>query len=91
MDDKKNDVSVFVTQNDVVVTKSASKEDGEEPEEGRQQKYFTERKIQSILNLDTWMYTLSNHCSNIQNEKRSQLKKTKKSKEYTSLYSSTLG
>lgn len=35
-------------------------------------KYFTERRIQAILQLGTWMYSLSNSCSNSQNQNKTR-------------------
>ena len=70
--DDDTDARVFVTRNDVVVTKVVSDKTNEEspdkdcnsnPDNFIYYKYFTERKIQAILQLDSWMYTLSNPCA----------------------------
>lgn len=73
----KTDARVFVSRNDLVVTKVSGTECRIDEEMKPNQegyldhrifyKYFTERRIQAILQLDSWMYTLSNPCVSVKN------------------------
>ena len=61
---------IFVTRNDICLAKvfdeysAKNKQNlGNENDKEVRYKYFTERRVQAILELGSWMYSLSNSCS----------------------------
>ena len=59
---------MVVTKIDNECLKTNNTDDGAPDFEGTlYYKYFTERNIQAILQLDSWMYTLSNPCEVFRN------------------------
>ena len=65
-------VNAFVARNDMLLVMDTKEKSENDPDRKKQPKYkhFLERNIQAVLNLDTWMYTLSNPCSTSHKNKK---------------------